>query len=130
MGSAAIGTRNTSQWAYDLDNDANRAFVETFREAYGRTPTLYASQGYDTANLILSALEKAHPSDQDAFREALREADFDSVRGNFRFGPNHHPIQDIYVREVVEGEDGQPTNRLIGIAVEDIQDIYHEQCQM
>ncbi|MDX5375927.1 MAG: ABC transporter substrate-binding protein [Halomonas sp.] len=130
VGSAAVGTMNTSQWAYDLDNEANHAFVEAFREAYGRTPTLYASQGYDTANLILSALEKAHPDDQDAFREALREADFDSVRGEFRFGPNHHPIQDIYVREVVEGDDGQPTNRLVGIAVEDIQDIYHTQCEM
>ena len=130
VGSAAIGAMNTSLWAYDLDNEANHAFVDGFREAYDRTPTLYAAQGYDTAQLVLSALEKAHPSDQDAFREALREADFDSVRGKFRFGPNQHPIQDILVREVVEGEDGQPTNRLVGIAVEDIQDIYHEQCQM
>ncbi len=130
VGSAAIGAMNTSLWAYDLDNEANHAFVDGFRETYDRTPTLYAAQGYDTALLILSALEKAHPSDEDAFREALREADFDSVRGKFRFGPNHHPIQDILVREVVEGEDGQPTNRLVGIAVEDIQDIYHEQCQM
>jgi len=130
VGSAAIGAMNTSLWAYDLDNEANHTFVDGFRETYDRTPTLYAAQGYDTALLILSALEKAHPSDEDAFREALREADFDSVRGKFRFGPNHHPIQDILVREVVEGEDGQPTNRLVGIAVEDIQDIYHEQCQM
>ncbi|WP_111413879.1 ABC transporter substrate-binding protein [Billgrantia lactosivorans] len=130
VGSAAIGAMNTSLWAYDLDNEANHAFVEAFRETYDRMPTLYAAQGYDTANLILSALEKTHPDDQDAFREALREADFDSVRGEFRFGPNHHPIQDIYVREVVEGDDGQPTNRLVGIAVEDIQDVYHTQCEM
>ncbi|NAW34101.1 ABC transporter substrate-binding protein [Halomonas alimentaria] len=130
VGEAAIGARNTSLWAYDLDNATNHAFVESFREAYGRTPTLYAAQGFDTANLILSALEKAHPDDQDAFREALREADFDSVRGEFRFGPNQHPIQDIYVREVVAGEDGEPTNRLLGIAVEDIQDIYHVDCKM
>ncbi|EWG98580.1 ABC transporter substrate-binding protein [Halomonas sp. BC04] len=130
VGSAAIGTMNTSQWAYDLDNDTNRAFVDSFREAYERTPTLYASQGFDTANLILSALDKAHPSDQDAFREALREADFASVRGKFRFGDNHHPIQDIYVREVVEGDNGQPTNRLVGLAIEDIQDVYAADCQM
>ncbi|MDZ7853705.1 MAG: ABC transporter substrate-binding protein [Halomonas sp.] len=130
VGSAAIGAMNTSHWAYDLDNAANQAFVEGFQEAYDRMPTLYAAQGYDTARLILSALDKAHPSDKDAFREALRAADFDSVRGEFRFGPNHHPIQDIHVREVVEGEDGEPTNRLVGIAVEDIQDVYAEQCQM
>ncbi|MBB3184667.1 branched-chain amino acid transport system substrate-binding protein [Halomonas fontilapidosi] len=130
VGSAAIGAVNTSQWAYDLENAANQAFVEAFREIHERTPTLYAAQGYDTARLILSALETAHPEDQDAFREALREANFDSVRGEFRFGPNHHPIQDIHVREVVEGEDGEPTNRLVGLAVEDIQDVYAEQCEM
>ncbi|CAM3606250.1 ABC transporter substrate-binding protein [Halomonas lysinitropha] len=130
VGSAAIGAMNTSQWAYDLDNAANQAFVEGFQEAYERMPTLYAAQGYDTARLILSALDKAHPSDKDAFRDALRDADFDSVRGEFRFGSNHHPIQDIHVREVVEGEDGEPTNRLVGIAVKDIQDVYAEQCRM
>ncbi|MFT4608649.1 MAG: branched-chain amino acid transport system substrate-binding protein, partial [Chitinophagales bacterium] len=58
VGDAAIGVKNTSQWAYDLDNAANAKFVKAFRNKYGRTPTLYASQGYDTANLILSALKK------------------------------------------------------------------------
>ncbi|WP_027961244.1 ABC transporter substrate-binding protein [Halomonas halodenitrificans] len=130
VGEAAIGAKNTSLWAYDLNNDTNRAFVESFQEAFERMPTLYAAQGFDTANLILAALEQARPDDQDAFREALREADFDSVRGEFRFGPNQHPIQDIYVRDVVAGEDGEPTNRLLGIAVEDIQDIYHVDCKM
>jgi branched-chain amino acid transport system substrate-binding protein len=130
VGQAAIGAMNTSEWAYDLDNAANRAFVEAFREAHERTPTLYAAQGYDTARLILSALDEAHPDDQDAFREALRAADFASVRGDFRFGSNQHPIQDIYVREVVEGADGKPTNRLVGLAIEDIQDVYAEQCRM
>ena len=129
IGEAAIGVRNTSQWAYDLDNAANQAFVSSFREKHGRTPTLYASQGYDTARLILAALEEAHPDDEDAFREALRAADFDSVRGDFRFGTNHHPIQDIYVREVVANGDGV-TNKLVGVAVEDMQDVYVDQCTM
>ncbi len=130
VGDAALGVKNTSQWAYDLENEANTAFVEAFRAEYGRTPTLYASQGFDAANLILSALETADVSDADAFRAALEAAEFDSVRGDFRFGPNHHPIQDIHVREVVEGPDGKPTNKLVGVAEEDHQDAYAEQCRM
>ena len=130
VGDAALGVKNTSQWAYDLENAANQQFVAAFREKYGRTPTLYASQGYDAARLILSALETADPSDKEAFREALRAADFDSVRGEFRFGPNQHPIQDIYVREVVEGPDGKPTNKLVGVAIEDRQDDFAEECRM
>ena len=130
VGEATIGTKNTSQWAYDLEGEANAAFVAAFREAHGRTPTLYASQGFDTANLILSALDVAQPSDAEAFREALRAADFASVRGDFAFGPNHHPIQDIHVREVVAGPEGRPTNKLVGVAIEDHQDAYFAECAM
>ncbi|MXU63870.1 ABC transporter substrate-binding protein [Oceanomicrobium pacificus] len=129
VGDAALGVKNSSQWAYDLDNPANAAFVDSFRAKYDRTPTLYASQGFDTANLILSALGKADPSDKDAFRAALKEADFDSVRGDFAFGNNNHPIQDIYIREVVAGE-GKPTNKLVGVAIEDLQDAYAAECKL
>ena len=59
VGAAALGVVNTSQWNKDLDNAANKAFVKSFQEAYGRLPSLYASQGFDTANLIISALAKA-----------------------------------------------------------------------
>ncbi|MCC5987051.1 MAG: ABC transporter substrate-binding protein [Pararhodobacter sp.] len=129
VGEAALGVLNTSQWSPDLDNEANTAFVAAFREAYGRTPSLYASQGFDTANLILSAMETADISDLDAFRAALREADFTSVRGDFRFASNQHPIQRVYVREVVE-VDGEVTNRIIGVAFEEHQDVYGEDCSM
>ncbi|KZZ22028.1 ABC transporter substrate-binding protein, partial [Sulfitobacter sp. HI0082] len=101
VGEAALGIKNTSQWNKDLDNEANKTFVEAFQEEYDRLPSLYASQGYDTANLLLSAMEKADVSDAEAFGAALKEADFDSVRGKFSFGNNNHPIQDYYVREVV-----------------------------
>ncbi len=131
VGDAAIGVRNTAQWSHDLDDETNARFVHAFREKYGRTPTLYAAQGYDTANLIFSALDKADPAvDPDAFREALEAADFASVRKDFSFGPNHHPIQDIYVREVVAGPDGKPTNKLIGVALEDHRDVYAPDCKM
>jgi len=129
VGEAALGVRNTSQWSHDLDNPANVAFVEAFQAEYDRLPSLYASQGFDTANLILSALDVAHPDDADAFREALRAANFDSTRGDFAFGPNHHPIQDIYVREVVM-EGDVLTNAIVGTALEDHADAYAGECNM
>lgn len=129
VGDAALGVKNSSQWNKDLDNEANKKFVETFQAEYGRLPSLYASQGYDTANLIISAMGKANVSDIDAFRAALKEADFASVRGDFAFGNNHHPIQDIYVREVVK-EGDVITNKIIGTAFEDHQDAYAAECGM
>jgi len=129
VGEAALGVKNTSQWSKDLDNAANREFVAAFLEEYGRLPSLYASQGYDTANLLLSAMAKADVADADAFRAALEEADFASTRGDFRFNTNHHPIQDIYVREVIR-EGDVFTNEVVGVALEDRGDAYAEQCSM
>ncbi|MCT8328333.1 ABC transporter substrate-binding protein [Albidovulum sediminis] len=129
VGDAALGVRNTSQWNKDLDNAANAAFVAAFQAEYNRLPSLYASQGYDTANLLLSAKAKADVADQDAFRAALEAADFASTRGDFKFGPNHHPIQDIYVREVVKEGDIY-TNKLVGVALEDRGDAYVDECKM
>ena len=131
VGKAALGVMNSSQWNKDINNPANKRFVDDFKKAYGRLPSLYASQGYDTARLIGSAIKAVggNMSKKDAFREALRKADFESVRGSFRFGPNHHPIQDIYIRKVVE-EDGLLTNRIVTKAFTNHSDAYVSQCKM
>ena len=129
VGDAALGVVNTSQWNKDIDNPTNAAFVESFKAKYGRLPSLYASQGFDTANLLISAVETADVSDADAFRAALKAADFDSTRGAFKFGPNHHPVQTIYAREVIkEGE--VYTNKILGPALENHADAYAGECKM
>ncbi len=129
IGKAALGVKNSSQWSKDLDNKANVLFVKTFKAEYGRLPSLYASQGYDTANLILSAMQSADVKDTDAFRTALAAANFASVRGDFKFGPNQHPIQNIYVREVIE-ENGVLTNKIIATALENHADVYASKCTL
>ena len=129
VGDAALGVVNTSQWNKDIDNAANAAFVESFQAEYGRLPSLYASQGFDTANLLVSAVEAADVSDSDAFRAALKAANFDSTRGDFSFGPNHHPVQSIYAREVIK-EGDVFTNKIIGVALENHSDAYAADCKM
>lgn len=128
VGDAALGVVNTSQWSKDIDNPTNAAFVETFEAEYGRLPSLYASQGFDTANLMLSALDAADPADKEAFREALRAANFDSTRGEFSFASNQHPVQTIYAREVIQ-EGDVFTNKIIGVALENHANAYADQCQ-
>lgn len=129
VGKSALGVKNSSQWNKDIDNPANSAFVASFQSEYKRLPSLYASQGFDTANLILSAMQVADVKDADAFRSALAAADFSSVRGKFKFASNQHPIQDIYVREVVE-ENGVLTNKIIAKGLENHGDVYAVQCAL
>jgi len=131
VGEAALGVMNTSQWNKDIDNPANKRFVSDFQKTYGRLPSLYASQGYDSARLIASAVKAVNGdmSNVDAFREELRKADFDSVRGSFKFGPNQHPVQNVYVREVVI-EDGVLTNRIVTKVFSNHSDAYVGECNM
>ncbi|WP_405048154.1 ABC transporter substrate-binding protein [Flexibacterium corallicola] len=127
VGDAALGVKNTSQWNKDLDNPANTAFVANFQKEYGRLPSLYASQGYDTANLLLSAMKTAGIQDKDAFRAALKKADFASVRGDFSFSSNNHPVQTIYVREVVKEGDVY-TNKIVATGLENHGNAYAASC--
>ena len=132
VGPAALGVKNGSHWTHDLDNEANIEFVAAYQKAYGRMPTLYASQGYDTARLIGSALKavEGDMSDRDRFRAALRKADFASTRGTFAFGSNQHPVNDWYIREVVQAEDGSYTNRTLKKIFIDHVDAYAAECSM
>ncbi len=132
VGAAAVGAFNGAQWSPDLDNALNRKFVAGFRERYGRLPSLYASQGYDTALIIDAAVRRAGAKwmDRAAFRKALEGVVLETTRGEFRFNVNHFPIQDFYIRQVVKLEDGTITNRLVEKIFDDHADAYAKDCRM
>jgi branched-chain amino acid transport system substrate-binding protein len=132
VGDAAMGARLTAHWNVDFDNAQNRAFVAAFREKYQRLPTYYAAHGYDTAVLIASALKATggRIDDQAAFRAALRKAEFPSLRGNFKFGSNQHPIQDWYALSVVKGEGDRPAFKTGGKILPHHVDVYAAECRM
>ncbi len=72
---------------------------------------------------------KASVKDAGAFRAALKAAEFDSVRGKFSFASNQHPIQDIYVREVVK-EGDVFTNKLVAKTMTDHSNAYTGDCKL
>lgn len=109
VGEAADGMRVTMHWNTDYDNETSQSFVAAYEEAYGRTPTIYAAQGYDAALLIGSALEAVGGDlgDHEAFRTAMLKADVALTRGDFAFANNQHPVQDWWEVVAEAGEDGQ-----------------------
>lgn len=132
LGQDLVGTYNSSQWAHDLPNEANKKFVKAYLKEYGRLPSMYSSQGYDAAMLIDGAVRQVNGNIEDhkAFLKALEDAKFDSVRGDFKFNNNHYPIHDIYMRQVIEDDQGNIRNKLVGTVLEEHQDIFSGQCPM
>ena len=133
VGSPMSGIFNTAHWSPDFTNPANQKFVAEFRKAYGRTPTLYASQGYDSANLISAAVRdvKGRLEDHEAVRKALKAARFESVRGPFRFNTNQYPIQNYYVRTIgSDGQGGLINKSFSEPIMKDHGDAYVQDCKM
>ena len=132
VGPSMVGTYNGSQWAADLPNASNQKFVEDFQKTYGRIPSMYAAQGYDTALLLDSAVRAVGGKieDKEAFRKALRSADFKSVRGAFKFNKNQFPVQNLYMRVVDKDAQGRVTNKLVGTVFTDHSDPFAASCVM
>ena len=111
IGDSAIGLKVATQWAEDIKNPANAKFVTDFKAKYNRTPSIYAAQGYDGAQLIEAALKSldGKVGDREVLRKALGNAKFDLVRGSFKFNTNHYPIQDYYMTQVEKRADWSRT---------------------
>ncbi|MDB5509868.1 MAG: transporter substrate-binding protein [Hyphomicrobiales bacterium] len=132
VGAPALGLNVSAQWNSDFDNPANKEFVVAWTKKYNRPITYYASQGYDTALAIGAALKATggKVADAEAFRTAMLKADFKSVRGNFKFGRNQHPVQDWYSMRVEKDEAGNPIIKTREKILSEVGDSYAKDCKL
>jgi branched-chain amino acid transport system substrate-binding protein len=129
----ALGVPGTQEWVNDLPNDANKKFVADYIKKYpGHRPSFYGAQSYDAVNLINSAVvdTKGNLSDKAEVQKALEKADFKSVRGDFKFGNNHFPIQAFYLQDVVQDAKGDFVLKTVATIVKENQDSFHSKCPM
>jgi branched-chain amino acid transport system substrate-binding protein len=132
QGDNALGIPGAQEWVNDLPNDANRKFVAGYKAKYNASPSYYGAQAYDAAQLIDSAVNAVggDVSKKDDMIKAMEKADFASLRGTYRYGNNHFPIQNFYLQEVVKGADGALGLKTVATIVKDDQDNYHAKCPM
>ena len=131
IGDDAVGIIRTSFWNESSDNPAAKRFVTDFQKKYGRAPSDYAVQAYDTILLLDGAVRdvKGRVEDKPAFLAALKKANFTSPRGKFRFNNNNFPIQDYYVGRVVK-EGGAVRIKTEDVVLRDHADSYGAQCTL
>ena len=128
----AVGVPSAQHWGPDLPNEANKTFVKDFETKYSRTPSFYASQAYDAINLIASAVDavRGDVSKKDEMRAEMKKANYASVRGPYKYGNNHFPIQNFYLQEPVKTADDSYALKTVATALVEHQDRYHERCPM
>ncbi|XKE47067.1 ABC transporter substrate-binding protein [Halomonas organivorans] len=123
---AGEGVLTTMHYAETLDSEANDAFVAAYQAAHGEAPDTYAVQGYDTGTMLVQALDEVsgNTEGQAALIEALASVELQSPRGPMRFSESHHPIQNVYLREIRDGE-----HQVLDVAVEQLE-VPDDACRM
>jgi branched-chain amino acid transport system substrate-binding protein len=129
----ALGVPGAQEWVNDLPNEQNRRFIADYVKKYGgMRPSFYGAQTYDAANLIDSAVAavKGDTSKKEDMRKAMEKASFRSVRGDFKYGNNHMPVQNFYLQDAVKDQDGNFVLKTLARIVENDQDRFHDKCPM
>ncbi|MEJ3655353.1 ABC transporter substrate-binding protein [Actinomycetes bacterium KLBMP 9759] len=113
QGDAALGVQTTLHYSDQLDNPANKAFVESYTAKYGESPSCFSTQTYDAANVLDRALRTATALDGDTIAGALGGIGTvdDSPRGPWTFD-GQTPKQNLYLRKV-EKVNGTLVNAVV-----------------
>jgi branched-chain amino acid transport system substrate-binding protein len=128
----AIGIPGAQEWVADLPNPTNVKFVADYKAKYKASPSFYGAQTYDAVALIDSAVTvvKGDLGNKEGMRKEMEKADFKSVRGDFKFGNNHIPIQNFYLQDAVKNADGSYSLHTVATIVKNDQDRFHDRCPM
>ena len=131
MKDLAVGIPGAQEWVNDLPNEANKKFVADYKAKYKASPSFYGAQTYDALALLESAVVavKGDLTKKEEMRKEMEKANFKSVRGNFKFGPNHIPIQNFYLQDVVKQGDDYVL-KTVATIVENDQDKHVGKCPM
>jgi len=132
IGGAVAGNYEAGFWSAGLMNPVNAAFVEAFRKKYGYLPSEYAAASYDAIRLIDSGMRATggNVDNNDALIAAMEKAEFDSVRGKFKFNTNHFPVQDYYLFRLEKNDKGEYYRKQEKLILAQHGDSYAKSCQM
>ena len=129
--SQAEGVVAGAMWDASLESKYSREFEQAFQARYKRVASMYAAAGFDAANLLNAAITKlgGKVSDKTALAAAVKTvgAEFQSVRGPFRFNNNNMPVQDYHAFQVVKA-GSEVSMKQIATPLKAHQDPYSAQC--
>ncbi|MCZ8313478.1 ABC transporter substrate-binding protein [Phreatobacter sp.] len=116
------GTPTSGPFAVDNPDAAWQAYVKLYQDSFPAnqrfpTPSLFGL-GYYIATLAairgLEAVGGDLSNSQARFKEALNKIQLDSPIGRITLNENRQATGTVFINEVVEGTDGNLTNKMVG----------------
>lgn len=104
MGTAGVGVQAPLYYLPSFSSPENKAFVESFRAKFNRTPGATAVSGYVAALAIAKAIEAINGKveDKQAFLAALKNVKIATPIGEFQFDEKQNVVLDFYLSKVVQ----------------------------
>ena len=110
MGDAVLGAVTAHNYSASHPSAMNQDFVKAYKAVSGGgRPNFVGVHTYDGMHLVYAALEKTGgDTDGDKLIAAMKGMAWESPRGPISIDPDTRDIiQNIYIREVKRGEDGE-----------------------
>lgn len=86
---------------YAEDTEENvKNFVDSYTKKYNKTPDCFAALSYDTAKILVKAIEKANSTDGTAIRDALAGMEINSVTGNIKFNEERSAVKSAAIIKI------------------------------
>ena len=118
MGDAAIGTIVMSSYSNDLDNPANKAFVQAWHATYGADdyPDFESANAWDAIDAVFKTIKQLNGKfDGDAFVNAIKNYSGIGPRGKVSIDPATRDIvNDEHAMEVIRKADGKLGTKILG----------------
>lgn len=100
-------------YSNQVENNANKVFVEDYKKKYGKEPSNYMELGYDCAQMMVKVIEKAGSTKADDLIKQLKEVSIESPRGHHVMDSNtHNPVVDFYMVKY-EAKDGKMNYKMV-----------------
>lgn len=101
---ALNNTMFSSLYSPDDASDLNKAFVAEYKKAYNANPDVFAALAYDSALLVVKAIEDAQSAEPAKIAAAMAKiSGFKGVSGEVTFNEQHNPIKSAVI---IEHKDG------------------------
>jgi branched-chain amino acid transport system substrate-binding protein len=113
-GPNAAGCFFSAMFYPDMKRKNAKEFVELFIRKEKVVPGSAAAQGYDTAGIVLKALEYGF-TPEDLRKGLLAIKNYDGVTGKISMNKEGNVKKDIYIKGIYKSETGSLKEKLLGI---------------
>lgn len=104
-GTAVDGSYFTNHYAEDDPNPIIQNFIQKFKKKYGSTPDAMAVLGYDAANILFDAIERANSAEPSKIRDAIAQTkNFPGVSGSITIDAKRNAEKSIVVLTIENGK--------------------------